>query len=368
MGSYIRWGVPCNYSKNGVQELIEFDFTEHINAMFSNKVWERKYDYGDSEYLEQFKPGDIKSCKITIVPRILFGISKSNRNEKIILERFGELPDDLKIENFLGDNNSMGLIIFELEYNYFIAELPEDNTIYSYTSQFLYEYNKANALLQEIGAFFLAGLNLLFVKKTTLMKSEHPIHNGMLQMVSGEKKYFHHEPTSLFTHYVFIEDIEIKEIDFTFRILCSVWHYNLWSVRRYLIAMESSKINMDNLLDLIYALESLFQKNTSTDFIKTMCVVQFSPNKEEAKNLYSYLTKIFNIRNEMVHGGITYSVTDIINLKNKKVPAEEFYWVMKRIVGTMILRAIFKLVKDQNQKNLRYSAEDLWDKIYKTEK
>ena len=262
----------------------------------------------------------------------------------------------------------MGLIVFNIECNYDISHIKEVMPTHPFTTEFLHDFNKANALLDEIGAFLLSGLNLLFTSKAVPMTQEFPINNGVLQFVSGEKKSFYHSPSSLFNHYIFIENSDLQNINFTFRVLCSVWHYNLWSLRRYLIAVESSRISMDNLLDLIYALEGLFEKNVSSDFIKTMCAVQLSPNKKEAKKLHSYISSAFYIRNEMVHGGRTYSPTDEIEFEGKTILAQDFYWEMKRIVGTMILRGIFKLNTNKEQRNLRYNADDLWEKIYNPNK
>jgi hypothetical protein len=166
-------------------------------------------------------------------------------------------------------------------------------------------------------------------------------------------------------HEVLIETTKIKNIELNLEVLASVWHYNLWPVHRYLKAVESDMISMDNLLDLIYALEGLFKHNTSSEFIKTMCLINICENKKEAKRMKELLDVAFKIRNEIAHGGKVYLSYDKEKLQGKEVSVEIVYWKMKQITAVMIIKAISKLKNEKGIVKQLYTTDDFINLVFK---
>ena len=116
---------------------------------------------------------------------------------------------------------------------------------------------------------------------------------------------------------------------------------------------------MDNLLDLIYALEGLFEKSASADFVKTMCLLSMCNTKREAREMKSLLDLAYRIRNDIAHGERSYDPYDRVKLNGKETLAQMIYWKTKNLVAVMIIKAISKLIHNEDMRNLRFNADDL---------
>lgn len=195
--------------------------------------------------------------------------------------------------------------------------------------------------------------------------NDEPIDDGILYIKSAKKSYATHLRTSSFMHHILIETEKKQNIEKNLEALASIWHLNLWPLKRYLISVESNRITMDHLLDLLYSLEGLFHKNTSSDFIKTFCIVTLCKEKKYAVRLKEWLDLAFRIRNDIAHGERSYDSMDKLSFLGKEITAEEVYWEMKTIVVMMLMRAISKILNSEGMKNLKFSNEDLLDAIYK---
>lgn len=167
-----------------------------------------------------------------------------------------------------------------------------------------------------------------------------------------------------FLHAVKIEVDEIKSFKSNLDEISKVWHNNLWGIKRYLKAVESNLITMDHLLDLLYAFESLFAKNVSTDLMKITCIVYLSSSKIESLKLKNILDCAFKIRNDIVHGGKYYDVYESVKIGGKEVAAQKIYWDMKIIVARLIIKALSKMINTKGMKTMSFSFEDILDKIY----
>lgn len=166
-------------------------------------------------------------------------------------------------------------------------------------------------------------------------------------------------------HHILITKSRIKDVTDNISGLSKAWHHNLWALKRYLIAVRSNLVDMDNLLDLIYALEGLFEKHASSDFIKLFCVLSLSSNKKEAHELKNMLDLAFKIRNEIAHGSTYYHGYESMELNGKKILAENIYWKMKTLVCRMLIKAISKLINTPNMKNLIFKKDDLFNLVYR---
>lgn len=365
MINVFRQIAPCRFTTSEYSDSpLIYNFTEHFKRIISNEVWNRSYDYGYSESLKLLKADEFKSIRVTIYPKRLSGYIDHNRHKVYIREHCGEIDESFLSINTTEFDDHTGLIVLEIELSDELDGMI--NTGDPFSSEIIGEYHKLNAVLKETSAFLLSGLNLLFPTNSLLMDDEDPISDGFIQIKSQGKEYLQKYKSAKFTHQILIDDQKREDLDFVFDMLSKTWHKNLWPLRRYLIAVESSKVTMDNLLDLTYALEGMFKKNTSSDFIKLIVCVQFSSNKEQAVKMKSFLDNVFRLRNEMVHGGKTFSQIDPVKINGKEILASKLYWEMKGIIATLIVRALPKLVNNIDQMSISYTANDIWDKIYRS--
>jgi hypothetical protein len=121
---------------------------------------------------------------------------------------------------------------------------------------------------------------------------------------------------------------------------------------------------MENFLDLLFALEGLFSKSTSSEFIKIACSTLLEKKKNKAMKNLETLNIAFKLRNDLVHGGIGLTGMEEIKIGGKTTLSQDIFWDLKSIVAGAIMWTIEKLHKNNDMKNLRISPNDLINKIY----
>lgn len=197
-----------------------------------------------------------------------------------------------------------------------------------------------------------------------MISNDHSIKDGILHINSFSKNFYTNFETSDYMHHVLIDEKRLESLKSNITGLSKVWHCNLWSLKRYLIAVKSNSLDMDNMLDLIYSLEGLFEKNTSSDFIKLFCIAKLCANKNEALLMKNKLDLVFKLRNDITHGGKYYRGYEKLNLNGKEILSQHLYWDMKEIVSTMLVHAINKLIKNRDMKNLVFKTDDFFQELY----
>jgi hypothetical protein len=371
MATISRWVIPC-YCTEGKHktEPITLDLTSHLKEMLLNKVWERKYTYGFSNGLQATIPSNIKCAEVKIFPRFISGSVNDRRIPQLIEEHCGKLPSHLKIKNYKDWSHHLGFVIIEVEYLNKVAGIPSkkdltEDIIPHYNREFIQTYHQHLAVLKEIVSFFLAGLHLTFPTESFMMINKNPINDGYFQIASGKKTYACKVASNAFMHEVLIETSKISNLEINLKGLSSIWHLNLWPLNRYLRAVESDQTSVDNLLDLIYSIEGLFDKSTSAEFIKTMCLLQLCTNKRKAKGMKNLLDLAYKMRNDITHGGLSYDPYDKVMLEGKEILAQTVYWKIKSITAAMLVKAISKLISNKDMKNLRFNTDDFINLSFK---
>lgn len=196
------------------------------------------------------------------------------------------------------------------------------------------------------------------------MRTDDPVEDGFVWIKSNDLVYARRVATNAFMHEILIEPSKSVNIETNLKALSSVWHYNLWPLKRYLVAVESDQISMDNLLDLIFALEGLFEKNASTDFIKMMVMLKIGASKTSARKLKATLDAAYRVRNDIAHGERSYDLFDYIKVQGEETLGQELYFDMKGIVNQMLILAISKLMSMPGMKNLRFTEEDFINDMF----
>lgn len=370
MSSVTKWIVPSHFAEeNRFHEKIEFQLTDYIKLILKNEVWKRKYEYGFNLGLENTKLNDIESAVIKIYPRQFSGRINDNRIIEIVKDECGKIPTHFILRNYKDWFHFNGLTIIEVKYKNSTKNVPSRKAFKDYIPDievdFLEAIDRQKAVLNELAHFFLSGLHLSFPTTASMQRNENPLVDGFFYIESKRRKYVSKFSTNAFLHSTLIITSKKTVLDGNLRGLAKVWHLNLWSLKRYLSAVESDLISMDHLLDLIYSLEGLFEKSTSSDFIKIMCIVTLCKTEKESKEMMMLLDLAYRIRNDIAHGGMSYGIYDKVKLGGKEILAQKVYWQTKPIVAYMIIEAISKLLKNTEMKNLRLTEEDLIHSIYK---
>ena len=369
MSTISRWILPCYHTDSGHSTSpIEIDLTENLKLILSNEVWNRKFEFGFTGGLKNTDIADIKNASVTIYPRFLTGIVNENRISELVEKHCGKLPEYLNIDNHKKWSHNIGFSVIEVEYKPSLKSIPIkkdlDGYIPNLKEDFLNAYHRQFAVLKELKFFFLAGLHLSFPTTSIVIRDDNPINDGFFQINSGQRKYAVHKASSSFMHEVLIEQDKLENLIGNLNGLATKWHFNLWPIKRYLTAVENHQISMDNLLDLLYSLEGLFGKNTSSDFIKMTCVLYLTNNKKEAKKVKEILDVGFRIRNDIAHGERSYDLFDKIKIGGKEQLAQKIYWKIKVIVAQMIILATSKLITNPDLKNLKFNEDDFLELIY----
>ncbi|MFV8344218.1 hypothetical protein [Flavobacterium sp. XS2P39] len=368
MKTTIQWFIPCYFNtENGHDDEIILDITDSVKNIFSNDVAGKKIEYGFNHGLKNVTQNQISKVKIKILPRFMSGFVNENRIVEFIEENSSKIYSHFNTDNYKKWNHNLGVVCIQVTMNYNTNSIPTRNEIkdFRFNQIFLTEYHKNKAILQEISSFFLSALHLTFPTRSIMMWNDNPINDGIMHLNSVKKNYFTSMNTDNFMHHVLIVEQQLDNLKTNIQGLSKVWHLNLWSLKRYLIAVKSNLVDMDNLLDLIYSLEGLFEKNTSSDFIKLFCSASLCKKHNDAKKMKSKLDLVFKLRNEMAHGGLHYQGYEKIKLDGKEILSQELYWDMKTIVSQMLILSISKLLKNTEMRNLNFKTDDFFDILYK---
>ncbi len=370
MSTFIRWLLPAyQFCSDFSREPIKVDLTKAVKNIFNDELHKRKYSFGNLSLLNKVDPETIDHAYVTFYPRLITGLIEVDFFEKVIRDSFGEVPDYFKLNSHDDWPLSNGVVVLEIKYKYDVNNIPTKEDFNSaglidFENEFVKGYKMHSAVINEFCYFVLAGLHLKFPTQSYMYNNDTTVYDGFFQMASKGKVYCEHMRSSLFMHEVLIEKDKLAELEVTYNSLSLIWHHNLWSLKRYLSAVKSNQVSIDSLLDLIYALEGLFDKNTSSDFVKIICLTKLANSIKEAKEVKAILDLAYRIRNEIAHGGISYEPYDKVKLQGKEVFVEEVFWKMKHYVAVMIALAMNKVLNNKQQTNLRFNEDDLMQHLF----
>lgn len=360
------WIVPSFYGTPN-DEPLEFDITNEVRTFIKNKVWERGFRYGYSPSLKRFAPKDIDLIKVIISPLSPPGVVGITKAQAVAFVKEYCSSDEEEISSLITENNIArvkNITIFEANLKITLP-IPPNSPGYI---PFLEGYDQIIALFEEIGALFRAGVYLSFFSDYVIMpsiRSEGFIPAGFFCIEHGEHCHFTDYRTMAFSFPAsFLKDY-IEDFKKNLSFLAGVWHLPLWSVHRYLLALKTASLKMDNIIDLLFALEGLFEENVSSQFMRLICSIMLGADNQKAKRINSVLKEAFKIRNNIAHGGKSYTGMEKIKIEGKEVLIQTLFWEVRKIVGKMIWKGLDKLDKNRAMKNLRITFTDVLDYVFK---
>jgi len=232
--------------------------------------------------------------------------------------------------------------------------------------EFVEIFQRFVAFAEEVGALFRATTHLMFHSDYPILPSmaNRSQGGGLIYVESNNKWLFDLWSTATYTFPAVYMESHLEEFEASLDLIANLWHFSLWPVHRFLKALNTEYIEMENLLDLLYALEGVFPKNASSEFIRVAAALFLSNNRKETTEINEVLKQAFQIRNDIVHGAQHYTGMERVKLEGKEVISQKVFWKVRRIVAKMIIIAIQKLVRTQGMRNLKINVQDLLEKMY----
>jgi hypothetical protein len=352
------WFATAWYNTPTDQPFV-IDCTAFARRIIENRVWERKFDYGRRIHENWLAPQSIVSCKITVSPQS--GFHYISRDEAVaFVEKncgvsvSGELVDAAKLQA------SRNLIAIETICDSSLA-IPTSDVHLS--EDFVIGFQHLHAFAVEIGAFFRASLHLTYASSCIVGWTKRSGAGGLTFILSGGSQCAEPNETDSFTCPCGI--LNDGQLAATMSELAEVWHLSLWPIHRYLRALPSQELEMENLLDLIFTLEGLFAEKTSSDMIRVTSAILVGNSKKRAIEINEILKAAFHVRNEVAHGGKYYDGLEPIELGGETVHAQDLFWMVRDIVAPMIRHALIKLRSTAGMKTLRFMPLDLIERFYR---
>lgn len=372
-----RWFLPTSIRSK--TESFLFDLTKDCKVFLDNPMYygrtvkfDRQHDF-DQEFTASIDKITIKIHPFTSEP-----LSNFHGANKILTKEIGDFPDYKHIIDRGNLRKAKGLVIIEIEFNgeYTYTEnlkIDEETDIekmMNWDMDFEEMRQKMISLSNDIFSFFLLALHLTYPTHLNSHESYQPQSSGLLSF-EGSGRYVMDEHSDIFSYPLLLEIDRIGTLNLVLRQISFVWHMNIWSFYRFLKGTRSDFVSIDQFLDLVFTLESFFDKSTSSEVMKLVSSLIPAKTKADADDIYELLTNCFKIRNEVAHGGRHYRLYD--NFPTKKNGAEskvliiKLYWGLKNLNITLLQYGISKILNDRRPipaASIRFGMNDIIAKCF----
>jgi len=365
MTTKFLWVLPAFYETPTNDALI-FDLTEHGKKILENKVWERGFDYGYTASLKNLDPNSLTYIGFTVSP-LVRGAYAASKSENIIRDVVGRVPDNTNLLAHVNLSWPRNFLIIEGNFK-FETEIPKSIVDHDepVPTEFIETFHRLVALMEELGALFRASAHLMFLSDYPIIPSMANRHQGggLVYMESQDKWIFDPWGTAVYTFPAIFIKPDLEYFNSMLALMADIWHLPLWPIHRFLKALNAEYIEMESLLDLLFALEGLFPKSASSDFIRVASALFLGKNRKESHQINEALERAFQIRNEVVHGAQYYTGFEKVNLEGREVLSQQVFWKVRRIVAGMTQEAILKLRRTEGMRNLRITTQDVLERVF----
>jgi len=229
---------------------------------------------------------------------------------------------------------------------------------------------KLTTLTKDLCAFFLLGLHITFPSFATDHRSARGQSMGLIAL-RGTDTYIKDVHSDVLSYPLLLEASKKQQLASNLTEIAKVWHKDVWSFHRFIKAVQSDHTTIDQFLDLVFTLESFFDKNTSTETMRLVTAVLAGHDRKSAAAIDQLVADCFLIRNEVVHGGMHYRLHDDNPRKAKGTQKTkmilELFWELKNLNIRLLQLGIEKLISDRNPipaKSIRFSTNDIIDRIF----
>lgn len=374
-----KWYLPTTMRCR--EPYLEFDITDACKVFFAKAEYvKRKIKFDKEHDFDQAFLQRVRSVRINMHPFTSEPLSNFKVANKIVAAEIGNLPDHEHIFQRGNLRKAKGLVIVEIQFtdesdfpaNLTLVEEDDIEKIMDWDFDFESLQLQLISVANDVCSFFLLGLHMTFPTHSSSHSSSRAQSSGLVAMI-GKTVYIRDVHSDMMGYPLLIEKDRLEMLNFILGRIAQVWHKDIWSFHRFIKAVRSDYTTIDHFLDLVFTLESFFDKNTSSETIRLVVAALTSRNKAAAKATDQLLVDCFRIRNEVAHGGVNFRLYDksprIPKGKEKHKMILELYWELKNLNLQLIELGISKLIADKNPvpaNAIRFGAEDLMGKLFLT--
>jgi len=371
MHAQLVWFVSSCYWTPDDRDIV-LDMTEHVRRLVTNKVWTRGFSYALARTPRFLDGATVVSARATIKanpPSDKPHHVPLGEVRKIVAAHCGCEPHDNDALKVGGMDRSRNVTVIDVTLDLEVPLVPwSDGSARCAPVDSPRIQVDMIGLAEEVGGLLRAAIHLTFSGYAGVSE-QAPRHQqgGSLMFLKcpGQSEFWPRLVTD-FTYHAYFKAQQMEDFRNRLDALADVWHLPLWPMHRYLKAHSGEVVEMDSLLDFLFALEGLFGRNTSADFIKLACSLLLSDSRNEALEVQDILRQAFEIRNSIVHEGQHYTGYEEVNLKGGPEQCRELLGRARTVVSKMIDFALHKLRADPKMQTLRIVSQDVIEHVRKS--
>lgn len=267
---------------------------------------------------------------------------------------------------------SHGLLIINIMLDYDLGELPQSfSSRNELDIEQIDKFWQIKVLIEEISAIFRLASHLVYHCDYPIIPSKtRNEEGGILYIDTQSKRYSYPLSTALFTYPVTVLKDTKEEFQILLTLLGRIWHLGLWPLLRFIKPFEGDNIKMEGILDLLFSLDGLFERNTPSIVKRLACITYCAKDKNQALLINNIMSEANKIRNKIVHDGEIYTGMESIIINKEEMLTQKLFWQVKRVVAQMMQRAVIKVNRAGIKKDLYFETEDVLRdiimKIYKS--
>jgi hypothetical protein len=369
-----KWFLPTSIRSR--TKYFEIDITAHCKHFFDKEAYfSRKITFDRQYIFDKSSVEKITSVKLKIHPFTVAPMSNGDEAAQIIEKEIGKFPGLQHIIQRGNLRKAHGLVIVEIGFtgdityaeNLKLHEEKDIRKVLNWNMDFEHLKLEMISIANDVCSFFLLGLHITYPTHSTSHESSRPQSSGLVS-IQGSSRYIMDVHSDMLSYPLLMEDDRLNALEKALSQIAQVWHKDIWTFHRFIKAVRSDYVTIDNFLDLVFTFESMFGENTSTEMMRLVASVVACKNKQEAVKTDRLIGNAFLIRNAVAHGGEHYRLYDNVPKgKDKDKMIVELFWELKNLNITLIYHGILKLINDKNPipaKSIRFGADDIMDKCF----
>jgi hypothetical protein len=369
-----KWVLPTSIRSR--TNYFEIDITKSCQVFFNKEeYYSRKITFDKQSLFNKETTEKITDIKLKIHPFTIAPMSNDDQAAQIIEKEIGTFPD---LQHIIDRGNlriAHGLVIVEIK---FLGELiyPENlnrheekdiEKVLNWNMEFEYLKLELISIANDVCSFFLLCLHITYPTHSNMHATSKPQSSGLVSM-QGTSRYIMDVHSDMMSYPLFMEADRLPALETVLPQIGEVWHKNIWTFHRFIKAVRSDYMTIDNLLDLVFTFESMFGENMATETMRLIASVIAAKDKQEAMKFDRMIANAFIIRNAVAHGGEHYRLYDKLPKgKDTDKMILDVFWALKNLNITLISYGIHKLINDKNPiptNAIRFGIDDIIDKCF----
>jgi hypothetical protein len=227
------------------------------------------------------------------------------------------------------------------------------------------------SIANDVCSFFLLGLHITCPTHSNMYESTKPQSSGLVS-IQGTSRHIMDVHSDMLAYPLYMENDRVPTLHMVLPQIAQVWHKNVWTFHRFIKAVRSDYMTIDNFLDLFFTFESMFGENTASETMRLIASEIEGKNKAEALKINRMIGKAFLIRTAVTHGGEHYRFHENVPKgKDQDKMILEVFWELRNLNIVLIYKCIHKLINDRSSipaNAIRFGTDDIIEKCFEVEK